>query len=103
MTLCKIKASVNVRLAHTLTLPNASPSLNTLDEREYNSIHGDFYYWTSADISAGIDLALAFIADQTDEETAGEVQFFTEYYPAGKRYGQRHLQADAPAYLKDSV
>ncbi len=55
----------------------------------------------AAGISAGIDLALAFIADQTDEETAGQVQSYTEYYPLGKNYGQEHLRPDAPQYLKD--
>ena len=56
--------------------------------------------WTAAGVSAGIDLALAFIADQAGEEVAGQVQLYTEYYPDGKRYGRAHLDPRAPAYLR---
>lgn len=37
--------------------------------------------WTSAGISAGIDMSLAFIAAMTGEKVAGDVQLYTEYYP----------------------
>lgn len=37
--------------------------------------------WTSAGVSAGIDMALAFIAALAGEHTAGDVQLFAEYYP----------------------
>jgi len=57
--------------------------------------------WTSAGISAGIDLMLAFIAYVASEETAGKVQFGAEYYPASTRYGGFESQAQAPAYIKD--
>ena len=43
--------------------------------------------WTSAGISAGIDLALAFIEYMTDEKTAGKIQLGAEYYPSGRSYG----------------
>lgn len=55
--------------------------------------------WSSAGISAGIDLMLAFIADQAGDETAGNVQFSTEYYPACRRYGNYQNHDHAPAYL----
>lgn len=42
--------------------------------------------WTSAGVSAGIDLALAFIAAIAGDETAGSVQRYTEYYPSPKIY-----------------
>jgi transcriptional regulator GlxA family with amidase domain len=58
--------------------------------------------WTAAGISAGIDLALALIADQAGEETAGQVQLATEYYPSQRKYGNAHLSPEAPAYLKTS-
>ncbi|HWT01961.1 MAG TPA: DJ-1/PfpI family protein [Pyrinomonadaceae bacterium] len=58
--------------------------------------------WTAAGVSAGIDLALAFIADQAGEEVAGQVQLYAEYYPNGKRYGRAHLDPKAPAYLRTS-
>ena len=41
---------------------------------------------TSAGISAGIDMSLAFITDIADEKTAGDVQLAAEYYPAQKIY-----------------
>jgi transcriptional regulator GlxA family with amidase domain len=56
--------------------------------------------WTAAGVSAGIDLALAFIADQADEETAGKVQLGAEYYPDQVKYGQAHRLPEVPAYLK---
>jgi transcriptional regulator GlxA family with amidase domain len=59
--------------------------------------------WTSAGVSAGIDLMLAFIADTSDEETAGKVQFAAEYYPSARRYGAAHHSPVAPDYLKDMV
>lgn len=37
--------------------------------------------WTSADISAGIDMALAFIAETVGEKIAGDIQLQAEYYP----------------------
>jgi transcriptional regulator GlxA family with amidase domain len=57
--------------------------------------------WTAAGVSAGIDLALAVVAAEAGDETAGEVQLYVEYYPVGRRYGSAHLRADAPAYLKE--
>lgn len=58
--------------------------------------------WTSAGISAGIDATLAFIAWHAGEETAGMVQFATEYYPSGQRYGSLHnTHPSAPAYARD--
>lgn len=56
--------------------------------------------WTAAGVAAGIDLALAFVADRAGEEIAGRVQFYAEYYPNGKRYGAAHLAPEAPAYLR---
>jgi transcriptional regulator GlxA family with amidase domain len=55
--------------------------------------------WTAAGVSAGTDLALAFIAAEAGDETAGNVQLFAEYYPAPTRYGKAHLDAKAPKYL----
>lgn len=56
--------------------------------------------WSAAGVSAGIDLALAFIAGTAGDETAGAVQLAVEYYPLGKLYGKAHLDPRAPAYLK---
>ncbi|WP_447968405.1 DJ-1/PfpI family protein [Nitrospira sp. M1] len=54
--------------------------------------------WTSAGVSAGIDLMLAFIASEAGEETAGKVQFGAEYYPSSIKYGGFETQASA--YIK---
>jgi hypothetical protein len=52
--------------------------------------------WTSA----GIDMALELIADEAGEETAGSMQLFAEYYPAGSIYGSAHKDPKAPGYIK---
>jgi transcriptional regulator GlxA family with amidase domain len=57
--------------------------------------------WTSAGVSAGIDLMLAFIAEFAGEDAAGNVQFAAEYYPSVKRYGNSHKSPMAPHYLKE--
>lgn len=56
--------------------------------------------WTAAGVSAGIDMALAFIADQAGEDTAGKVQLYTEYYPSTVKYGRAHLSERVPEYIK---
>ena len=58
--------------------------------------------WTSAGVSAGIDLMLAFIASVSGEEAAGKVQFAAEYYPSPARYGGFDKDAEAPGYLRNS-
>jgi transcriptional regulator GlxA family with amidase domain len=58
--------------------------------------------WTAAGVSAGIDLALALVADQAGEEVAGQVQLYAEYYPDARRFGKAHLDPQAPQYLKAS-
>jgi transcriptional regulator GlxA family with amidase domain len=57
--------------------------------------------WTSAGVSAGIDLALAFIASVAGEDTAGKIQLGTEYYPSCKSYGGLHRNPQAPSYLRE--
>lgn len=56
--------------------------------------------WTSAGISAGIDMALAFIEYVTDEKTAGRIQLGAEYYPSGNLYGNMHKIPQAPEYVR---
>lgn len=72
------------------------PDMTVVDER----IVRDGNIWTAAGVSSGIDLALAFIADQAGEEIAGKVQLATEYYPSSVKYGHAHLLPEAPGYLK---
>ncbi len=56
--------------------------------------------WCSAGVSAGIDLALAFIAEAAGGQTAGQVQFAAEYFPAGTTYGDFTTHEKAPAYIR---
>ena len=56
--------------------------------------------WTSAGVSAGTDLMLAFIAEVAGTEAAGKVQFGAEYYPSSIKYGGFEHHAQAPAYIK---
>lgn len=70
--------------------------VEVIEERFVN----DGNIWTSAGISAGIDLMLAFIAHTAGEKAAGRVQFSSEYYPDPTVYGQPEQHPDAPMYLK---
>ena len=54
--------------------------------------------WTSAGVSAGMDVMLAVIAELAGEEVAGRVQFASEYYPAPRRYGDFTGHPGMPAY-----
>jgi len=56
--------------------------------------------WTSAGISAGIDLALAFVERMAGEKTAGRIQLGAEYYPSARSFGMMHQHSQAPAYVK---
>jgi transcriptional regulator GlxA family with amidase domain len=56
--------------------------------------------WSSAGVSAGTDLMLAFIASVAGEEAAGKVQFGAEYYPSLVKYGGFENHAQAPAYIR---
>ena len=56
--------------------------------------------WSSAGVSAGIDLMLAFISSVASPGTAGKVQFASEYYPSSVKYGGFESHAQAPAYVR---
>lgn len=56
--------------------------------------------WTSAGVSAGIDMALAFIADVAGEQTAGRVQKSIEYFPDRIIYPD-DSSTEGPRYLKE--
>jgi transcriptional regulator GlxA family with amidase domain len=58
--------------------------------------------WTSAGVSAGIDMTLAYIAAVAGEDAAGKVQLGAEYYPSSIRYGQQAGDARAPAYVRNA-
>ncbi|MBE7368907.1 DJ-1/PfpI family protein [Ramlibacter pallidus] len=56
--------------------------------------------WSSAGVSAGIDLMLAFIAASAGDDVAGKVQFSSEYYPSAKTYGTYTSHEKAPLYIR---
>lgn len=56
--------------------------------------------WSSAGVSAGMDLMLALISSVASPEAAGKVQAAAEYYPSSVRYGAFEKHANAPAYLR---
>lgn len=57
--------------------------------------------WTSAGVSAGIDLTLAFIAAVAGEEKASIVQYNAEYYPDGRVYGTAHRAPQGSSYFRE--
>jgi len=72
------------------------PGVQVLEERYVQ----DGAVWSSAGVSAGIDMMLAYIAQVAGADTAGQVQFAAEYYPAGVRYGNAAQDPRAPAYVR---
>ena len=56
--------------------------------------------WTSAGVSAGIDMSLAFVAAVAGEDAAGIVQLNSEYYPDGRVYDQAGQQERMPPYTR---
>jgi transcriptional regulator GlxA family with amidase domain len=57
--------------------------------------------WTAAGVSAGTDMALAYIEHVSGPVTASKVQMAAEYYPEAKLYGGDAMHAKAPAYVRD--
>lgn len=55
--------------------------------------------WTSAGVSAGIDMLLAYIAATQGEAVASKVQMHAEYFPEGRVYGRAREEQPVPAYI----
>lgn len=55
--------------------------------------------WTSAGVSAGIDMLLAYIVRTQGEAVAGQVQLHAEYFPEGRLYGPVPDGLARPAYV----
>lgn len=77
----------------------AFPEVEVIEERYVK----DGNIWTSAGISAGIDMTLAFIAETANKETAGKVQLQAEYFPENINYVDFTKSSNLPAYLKKSI
>jgi transcriptional regulator GlxA family with amidase domain len=58
--------------------------------------------WTSAGVSAGMDLTLRLIAEISGEQAAGRVQYEVEYYPDGVVYGSMGEQPGVPHYIQQT-
>ena len=56
--------------------------------------------WSSAGVSAGTDMMLAFVASYAGEEAAGKSQAAAEYFPLTKAYGSFDKHPEAPGYLR---
>ena len=67
--------------------------------QEQRFVH-DGPVWTSAGVSAGTDMMLAYIAHVAGDDAAGKVQLAAEYYPAATRYGRQAEDPRAPAYVR---
>ena len=71
-------------------------SVDVIEER---FIH-DGHIWTSAGVSAGMDMTLAFIADYFGDTVAAQIQLEAEYYPENKKYIDPKDSSKLPAYIK---
>jgi transcriptional regulator GlxA family with amidase domain len=60
----------------------------------------DGHVWTSAGVSAGTDMMLAFVADIAGDEAAATTQAAAEYFPMARAYGHFDEHPRAPGYLK---
>lgn len=59
----------------------------------------DGLVWTSAGVSAGMDMLLAYIAATQGEEAASLVQMHAEYFPEGRVWGHAREAQPVPAYV----
>lgn len=81
---------------NSLVRLRALGDVEVVEERFVN----DGNVWSSAGVSAGTDLMLGFIARLAGEETAGKVQFASEYYPCSIKYGGFENNPQAPSYVR---
>ena len=70
--------------------------VNVVEQRFVN----DGNIWSSAGVSAGTDMMLAFVASFAGEEAAAKTQAAAEYFPISKAYGNFSKHPKAPSYLK---
>lgn len=56
--------------------------------------------WTSAGVSAGIDMLLAYIAAVQGEDVASTVQLHAEYFPEGRVHGAARKTHPVAAYIE---
>jgi transcriptional regulator GlxA family with amidase domain len=56
--------------------------------------------WTSAGVSAGVDMLLAYIAAVAGEDVASTVQLHAEYFPEARIYGAARTAQPVAAYFE---
>lgn len=95
-----LSVCTGVRVLHAAGLLNGrrvTTHHTALDDvRDWNGVTAvdderyvrDGSLWTAAGISAGLDMALAFIAAEAGSAVAARVQREAEYFPDGRRYGE---------------
>ncbi len=76
--------------------PLRQAGVNVVEERFVQ----DGTIWTSAGVSAGMDLFLHFIAETQGSDVADIVQHNAEYYPDAPPYGTLHAGEGMPAYMR---
>ena len=74
----------------------ADDSIEVIEERYVQ----DGNIWSSAGVSAGMDMTLAFIADYFGDDVASEIQLNAEYYPSPKVYGIPSAKPAVSNYIK---
>ena len=56
--------------------------------------------WTSGGVSAGMDMMLAYIANDAGTDAASTVQLHAEYYPEARLWGEARAAQPMPAYVQ---
>ncbi|MBW8192830.1 DJ-1/PfpI family protein [Neiella marina] len=74
----------------------SDPAIDVVEERFVQ----DGHIWSSAGVSAGMDMMLAFIADTFGDSVAADIQLEAEYYPSAHIYGEPQNHAKASSYVK---
>lgn len=72
------------------------PTVTVVEERFVK----DQNIWSSAGVSAGMDMMLAYIAETFGEDVASTLQLDAEYYPSPKIYGSPQANPKASAYIR---
>ena len=75
----------------------ADKSVTVIEERFVNDSH----IWSSAGVSAGMDMLLAFIKDTFGEDIAAAIQLAAEYYPSPTIYGSPQDNPEVSQYIRD--
>lgn len=90
--LCGRRASTNWKAVQRLR----DAGVDVVEERYTH----DGPVWTSAGVSAGVDMLLAYIAHTRGEATAAAVQLNAEYFPEARVYGDNRSHEGVAGYIR---